>query len=184
MALWNTTIGQGSSRRTQGRITNIHVKESFGHVEFSVKIASPTTAEKEQIKGRIDAAIIQIKRGTDTLIEGFIEDVQLGADYVQYTGRSFLILLGYSTASETGTDGKTEAEFTDKEGNYIIETLIDDYCQNKDPEVYSSIQLRDIYGANVVYNGDVKFHGKKVYQIVREMCQSYGKDLWSSYVLA
>lgn len=180
MALWNTTIGQGTSRRTQGRITNIRVKESFGHIEFSVRIASPTTTEKEQDKGRIDAAIIQIKRGTDVLIEGFIEDVQLGADYVRYTGRSFLILLGYSTASETATNGTTEAEFTDKEGNQIINTLIYDYCHSKDPEVWSSVQLRDIYGANVVYTGTVKFHGKKVYQIVREMCQSYGKDLYSA----
>lgn len=179
MALWNTTIGQGSSRRTQARITDIRVRERFGHIEFSVRIASATTAERAQVKGRVDAAIIQIKRGTDILIEGFIEDVKLGGDYIQYTGRSFLILLGYSTASETDTSGKTEAEFSNKTGNHIITKLIDDYCYTKDPEIYPSISLKDIYGVNVIYEGDVKLHGKKVYQIVREMCQSYGHDLWS-----
>jgi hypothetical protein len=182
MALWNTTIGQGTSRRTQGRITNIRVKESFGHIEFLVRVARPTTAEKEQDKGRIDAAIIQIKRGTDVLIEGFIEDVQLGADYVQYTGRSFLILLGYSTASTTSSGGVTEAEYSGKSGNYIIEDLISKYCTIKDSEVSTSISLKDIYGVDVEYVGDVKLHGKKVYQIVREMCQSYGHDLWSSTI--
>ena len=182
MALWNTTIGQGSSRRTQARITNIDITESFGHIQFSIKIVSPTTDEKNQDKGRIDEAIIQISRGTDTLVEGFIEDVKLGADYVQYSGRSFLVLLGYSTASRTSDDDDegTEAEYSNKSGNYIIIDMINRYCMTKDTEVRPSVSLKDIYDVDVEYEGDVKLHGKKVYQIVREMCQSYGHDLWSS----
>jgi hypothetical protein len=131
----------------------------------------------------MDSAIIQIKRGTDILIEGFIEDVKLGGDYVQYTGRSFLVLMGYSTASKTissGGNGRTEAEYSNEKGDYIIEELISRYCTTKDSEVTSSVSFTDIHGDDVVYKGDVKLHGKKVYQIVREMCQSYGHDLWSS----
>ena len=180
MTLWNTTIGQGGTRITQERITDIRVKENFGHIDFSVRIASPTTAERAQAKGRMDTAIIQIKRGTDVLVEGFIEDVKIGADYVQYTGRSFLVLMGYSTASTTSDSGVTEAEFSNAYGYTIIANLITNYCTDKDSEVTSSVSLTDIYGANVKYEGDVKLHGKKVYQIVREMCQSYGHDLWSS----
>ena len=75
MALWTTTIGQGGTRITQARITDININESFGHIDFSVVIANPTTAERTQPKGRMNSAIIQIKRGTDVLLEGFIEDV-------------------------------------------------------------------------------------------------------------
>ena len=74
----------------------------------------------------------------------------------------------------------TEAEYSNSHGHTIINDLITKYCITKDPEIKTSISLTDIYGVAVKYEGDVKLHGKKVYQIVHEMCQSYGHDLWSS----
>ena len=155
-------------------------------MDFSVTVKNTTDAESAQAKGRIDAAIIKIDRRSDVVAEGFIEDVEEGADYVTYTGRSFIILTGYSTASATtggADDADTEAEFKDDEGNDIIEYLIDNYCTTKDSEITRSISLTDVAGDNVVYGGDVTLHGKKVYQIVREMCQSYGHDFWSTTTL-
>ena len=179
--LWKVYIGQGGSRFIQQRVTNIRITESFGNVNFSVTIKSPTEAERNQVKGRMDNSIIQIVRGTRILVEGFIEDVESGGGYVRFTGRSFLILTGYSTASTTAqSSGETEAVYKDKSGNYIIENLITKYCVTKDSEIQHSISLKDINGVDVEYKGEVKLHGKKVYQITREMCQSYGYDLWST----
>jgi|LGVF01.1.fsa_nt_gb hypothetical protein len=179
---WTVTIGQSDDPigiRTQDRITNIVVTEEFALATFSVTIKNPTAEERAQSTGRVDSAIIRIKRKSDTLIDGFIEDVESGPDYVRYTGRSFLVLLGYSTSSNTSNKGKTDAEFKDKEGTYIIRKLISEYCTKKDGEIYPSVSLKDIHGEPVVYEGNVKLHGKKVYQIVKEMCQSYGHDLYA-----
>jgi hypothetical protein len=173
MTLWTVKIGQGGSQRTQARVTTIRVSESFGHTEFEVTIDNPITSERTQAKGRIDAAIIQIKRGSDILVEGFIEDVEGSGNYVRYTGRSFLVLLGYSTASKTDSSGNTEAEYDDDTGKTIIDDLIATYCYTKDAEILKYVTFPDTYGSKVT------LHGKKVYQIVREMCQTYGYDLWS-----
>ena len=180
MSLWKVYIGQGGSRFLQPRIVNIKITEMFGNVNFSVTIKSPTEAERNQVKGRMDTAIIQIVRGTTVLVEGFIEDVESGGGYVRFTGRSFLILTGYSTASSTATNGKTEAIYEDQYGYDIIEDLIIKYCGDKDHEIRYLISLKDITGNDVEYKGEVKLHGKKVYQIIREMCQSYGHDFWST----
>ena len=64
MSLWKVYIGQGGSRFLQPRIVNIKITEMFGNVNFSVTIKSPTEAERNQVKGRMDTAIIQIVRGT------------------------------------------------------------------------------------------------------------------------
>lgn len=170
---WTVVIGQ-TGADPQERVSNITVTEEFGMVDFSVTITSPTLAERNHFKGRRDAAIIQISRGSDVVAEGFIEDVEYGSGYVKYTGRSFLILLGYSTASETTQGGDTEAEYRDKTGGQIIESLIDAYCMDKDSEITRNITFTD------EYKGLVKLHGKKVYQIVKAMCQTYGYDLWST----
>lgn len=178
---WIVNIGQEDDLigvRTQDRITNIRVMEEFGNVEFSVTIKNPIISEKSQPKGRIDAAIIQIKRRSGMVVEGYIEDVEDGGDYVTYSGRCFLVLMGYSTSSSTDKNsGETDAEFSNSSGETIITSLISDYCTSKDSEITSSITFDDIY------EGDVKLHGKKVYQIVREMCQSYGYDLWMTTIL-
>ena len=171
--LWTVKIGQGGSQRTQARVTNIRVSEGFAHTEFEVTIDNPITSERTQAKGRIDAAIIQIKRGSDILVEGFIEDVEGSGDYVKYTGRSFLVLLGYSTASKMTAGGDTEAEYDDDTGKTIIDDLIATYCYTKDAEILKYVTFPETYG------GKVTLHGKKVYQIAREMCQGYGYDLWS-----
>ena len=181
--VWTVRIGQADDPAgiiTQERITAIRVTEEFGLVEFSFTIKNPTAGERTHVKGRMDSAIVQIKRNTDVLVEGFIEDVESGGDYVTYTGRSFIILMGYSTGSTTATSGHTEAEYSNSDGCDIIEDLIELYCETKDDEIRHSVSLKDIYEENVEYGGDVKLHGKKVYQIVREMCQSYGHDLWST----
>ena len=170
---WTVTIGQ-TGADPQVRISDIIVTEEFGMVNFSVTIMEPTTAERNHFKGRKDAAIIQIKRGSDVIAEGFIEDVEYGSGYVTYTGRSFLILLGYSTASTTTDKGITEAEYENNAGKTIIEGLINTYCTIWDGEIVRDITFPDEYG------GLVKLHGKKVYQIVKEMCQMYGYDLWST----
>ena len=170
---WNVVIGQ-TGADPQDRISNITVTEEFGMVDFSVTITAPTLAERNHVKGRIPEAIIQISRGSDVVAEGFIEDVEYGSGYVKYTGRSFLMLLGYSTASKTSKNGETEAEYTDDTGAHIIESLINKYCIFRDPEL-----IHDITFPNM-YKGLVKLHGKKVYQIVKEMCQTYGYDLWST----
>ena len=171
--LWNVIIGQGGSQRIQQRVISVNVNEEFAHTSFEIIIDNPTTAERSQFKGRKDDAIIQITRGSDILIEGFIEDVEGGGSYVKYSGRSFLILLGYSTSSETGTGGDTAAEYEDDAGVSIINDLITTYCATKDPEITKFVTFPEIYG------GKFGLHGKKVYQIVREMCQMYGYDLWS-----
>lgn len=173
---WEVRIGQ-TGADPQARVSNVTVTEEFGMVNFSVTITEPTLEERNHFKGRKDAAIIQITRGTDVIMEGFIEDVEYGSGYVTYTGRSFLILLGYSTASKTSGSGDTEAEYDNilgNEGAYIIRDLINKYCTKWDSEIVRNITFPDIYG------GTVRLHGKKVYQIVKEMCQMYGYDLWSS----
>jgi len=173
MTLWTVKIGQGGSQRTQARIISIKVIERFAHIDYVVRINNPTISERTQSKGRIGTAIIQIKRGSDILVEGFIEDVEGGGDYVEYSGRSFLVLLGYSTASTTSSGGYTEAEYEDDSGKTIIDDLINRYCYSKDPQIAKYVVFTESYG------GKIPLHGKKVYQIVREMCQSYGYDLWS-----
>ena len=183
---WTVKIGQFgdvTGVRTQERVTSIRVTEGFSLVDFSVTVKNPTNDERTQTKGRIDAAVIQIKRRSDVLVDGFIEDVENGADYVRYTGRSFLVLLGYSTESGTDSHGKTAAEYDNAGGNYgamVIEHLINEYCSPYDAELTHSISLKDKNDDDVVYGGIVRLHGKKVYQIIREMCQSYGHDLWST----
>lgn len=170
---WQVVIGQ-TGADPQERVSNITVTEEFGMVNFSVTITSPTLAERNHFKGRKDEAIIQISRGSEVVAEGFIEDVEYGSGYVTYTGRSFLILLGYSTSSETSSGGVTDAEYENDIGQVIIEDLINKYCTVKDNEIVRNITFPDKYG------GFVKLHGKKVYQIVEEMCQMYGYDLWST----
>ena len=173
--LWEVKIGQGGSIRTQDRVTHISVTNDPFMQSFSVTIENPTWTERIQSKGRIDAAIIQIKRGSEILIAGFIENCEGGADTVTYSGRSFLVLLGYSTSSETDDSGNTKAEYENATGASIITNLIGDFCVTKDAELtYTDITFTETYG------GTVKLHGKKVYQIVKEMCSSYGKDIWSS----
>lgn len=170
---WKVVIGQ-TGADPQERVSNITVTESLGMVDFSVTITAPTLAERNHFKGRRDAAIIQISRGSEVVAEGFIEDVEYGSGYVKYTGRSFLILLGYSTSSETSDQGETQAEYEDDDGQDIINDLILRYCIERDSEIVRNIVFPDKYG------GTVKLHGKKVYQIVKEMCQMYGYDLWST----
>ena len=174
---WTVRIGQSddpSGIRTQVRVTNIQITENFAHKDFSITITKPTTSERLQVKGRIDSAIIQINRGSEILLEGFIENVENGSEYVTYYGRSFLVLLGYSTSSETDNSGNTKAEYEDDSGGDIISNLITNFCYTKDAELtYTDITFTD------TYDGIVKLHGKKVYQISKEMCSSYGKDLWS-----
>lgn len=184
--MWTVTIGQLDDPvgvRIQERVVNIRVTESSSMLDFSVTVKNPTADERIQPKGRIDSAIICIERRGEVVAEGFIEDVESGADYVKYTGRSFLVLTGYSTSSKTTrSTGKTDAEYSDDCGYEIIESLISKYCAPNDNanEIGYNISLKDINGEDVVYGGEVKLHGKKVYQIIKEMCQSYGHDLWSS----
>jgi len=174
---WTVRIGQEDDLagiRTQVRVTNIQINEEFGHKDFSVTITKPTSSERLQVKGRIDSAIIQINRGSEILLEGFIENVENGSEYVTYSGRSFLVLLGYSTSSETDNSGNTKAEYENATGSSIITNLITNFCYTKDAELtYTDITFTE------TYDGIVKLHGKKVYQIVKEMCSSYGKDIWS-----
>ena len=172
--MWSIKIGQGGTIRTQNRIVHVSVSNDPFMQSFSVTVENPTWTERTQAKGRINDAIIQIKRGSEILIEGFIENCEGRADSVTYSGRSFLVLLGYSTSSETESGGATKAEYPDKTGAYIIDDLIDNFCVTKDAELtYTDITFTETYG------GIVKLHGKKVYQIVKEMCSSYGKDIWS-----
>ena len=181
--MWTVKIGQFNDPtgvRTQERVTDIRVTQSSTTLDFSVTVKNPTADERAQAKGRIDSAIIRIERRSEVLVEGFIEDVEFGANYVRYTGRSFIVLTGYSTSSLTDSSGKTEGEYNNDIGEEIIESLISKYCRPKDNEINYAISLKDVDGMDVRYGGDVKLHGKKVYQIVREMCQSYGHDLWSS----
>ena len=172
---WIVTIGQGGSIRTQDRVVDVRVMEEFAHKEFVVTVQKPTQTERDQAKGRIDNAIIQIKRGSDIYVEGFIEDVELGQDIVKYSGRSFLVLLGYTTSSLTdGTSGATEAEYTGATGANIINDLINTFCVPNDAEItHTDVTFTEVYG------GEVKLHGKKVYDIVRNMCIDYSKDLWA-----
>ena len=181
---WTVKIGQGGSIRTQKRVAEITVNEDWAHSDFSVTVQNPTSSERTQAKGRIDASIIQIKRGSEILIEGFIEDVENGENYVRYTGRSFLVMLGYSTNSITASSSpyNTNAEYSDDTGATIISDLIQKFCYyvdgdtgtTRDSELtYSDITFTETYG------GDVKLHGRKVYDITRDMCNMYGKDLWS-----
>lgn len=173
--LWNVNIGQSTTPvRTQNRVVYIRIHEKFGYKECTVRVKNPTSSERNQVVGRIDNALITIKRGSTILFEGFIEDRENGDDYVEYFGRSFLILLGYSTSSTTDDSGDTKAEFENDTGQTIIETLITDYC--KDPEIGFAITFPQEYG------GDVPLHGKKVYQIVSNMCKEYGYDLWATSV--
>jgi len=172
---WTVRIGQGSNIRTQDRVVDVRVTEEFAHKEFTVTIQNPNDTDRAQAKGRIDDAIIEIKRGTDTLIEGFIEDVEKGHNVIRYSGRSFLVLLGYTTSSETSSDsGDTEAEYNDDNGNTIITDLIGSFCYPHDNELtYTDIDFTE------TYMGEVKLHGKKVYDIVRNMCIDYSKDLYA-----
>ena len=172
--MWEVKIGQAGNIRTQGRVTNISVTNDSSMQSFSITVKNPTWVERQQARGRIDDAIIQIKRGSEILIEGFIENVEGGADYVTYSGRSFLVLLGYSTSSETDGSGNTKAEYSNAAGSSIISSLLSNFCVTKDAELtYTDITFTE------TYDGEVKLHGKKVYQIVKEMCSSYGKDIWS-----
>ena len=174
MALWVVKIGQGATIRTQDRVVDIRVTEKFAHTEFVVTVQNPTSTERSQAKGRINNAIIQIKRGSDILVEGFIEDVEKGADFVKYIGRSFLILLGYTTSSETASGGTTKAEYEDDTGVTIINDLINSFCVPHDAEItYTDVTFAE------TYDGIVKLHGKKVYDIIRNMCIDYSRDLWS-----
>ena len=133
---WTVKVGQGSNIRTLKRISNITVIEEWAHSSFSITIQNPTNEDRDQPKGRIDDAIIQIKRGSEILLEGYIEDIEKGPNYVKYTGRSFLILLGYSTSSETDKETqKTKAEYTNEYAKDIIEDLIENYCYTKDSEL-------------------------------------------------
>ena len=171
---WTVTIGQGAGIRTQQRVVDIQVIEEFAHKEFVVIIQKPIQIERDQAKGRVDAAIIQIKRGSDILIEGFIEDVEKGHDIIKYSGRSFLVLLGYTTSSETASGGATEAEYEDDTGVTIINDLINSFCVPHDAEItYTDVTFAE------TYDGIVKLHGKKVYDIIRNMCIDYSRDLWS-----
>ena len=172
--LWKVKIGQGINQRIQDRIINISITHDSFMQSFSIIIKNPTWVERSQSKGRIDDAIIQIKRGSEILIEGFIENVECGADNIILSGRSFLVLLGYSTSSETDDSGNTKAEYENATGSSIITNLITNFCYTKDSELtYTDITFTE------TYDGVVKFHGKKVYQIIKEMCSSYGKDIWS-----
>jgi hypothetical protein len=171
---WVCRIGQGGSIRTQDRVVDVRVTEEFAHQEFVVTIKNPTATDRAQAKGRVDAAIIEIKRGSDTLIEGFIEDIEKGPNTIKYIGRSFLVLAGYTTSSLTSSGGVTEAEYTDKTGAFIIDDLLDTFCYPNDNElVYTDLTFADTYG------GEVKLHGKKVYDIIRNMCIDHTKDLWA-----
>jgi hypothetical protein len=144
--MWQVKIGQAGSIRTQSRVTQISVTNDPFMQSFSITIENPTWVERTQAKGRIDDAIIQIKRGSEILIEGFIENVEGGADTVTYTGRSFLILLGYSTSSETDDGGNTKAEYPDKTGAYIIDNLLDNFCVTKDAELtYTDITFTETF---------------------------------------
>jgi hypothetical protein len=178
---WVVRIGQGGSIRTQDRVVDVRVTEEFAHQEFVVTIKNPTATDRAQAKGRVDAAIIEIKRGSDTLIEGFIEDIEKGPSIIKYIGRSFLVLTGYTTSSLTdGTSGVTKAEYTDKTGAFIIDDLMDEFCYPNDNElVYTDIIFKDDADVDIVYGGEVKLHGKKVYDIIRNMCIDHSKDLWS-----
>ena len=174
MALWQVKIGQDATIRTQDRVVDVRTTEKFGHSEFVVTVQNPISTERSQAKGRINNAIIQIKRGDDILIEGFIEDVENGADFVKYIGRSFLMLLGYTTSSETASGGATEAEYEDDTGVTIINDLINSFCVPHDAEItYTDVTFAE------TYDGIVKLHGKKVYDIIRNMCIDYSRDLWS-----
>jgi hypothetical protein len=127
---WICRIGQEDDPigiRTQDRVTNITINEEFGHKDFSIIIKNPTSTERNQSKGRIDSAIIEIKRGSEDLIVGYIEGVENGVDYVKYSGRSFLVLLGYSTSSETDDSGNTKAEYKNATGSFIIINRINIY---------------------------------------------------------
>lgn len=174
---WTVRIGQaddGAGIRTQNRVSEIHVLEEFAHKNFIITITKPTDAERTQNKGRIDSALVEIKRGSEDLIVGYIESVENSCDFVKYSGRSFLVLLGYSTSSETDDGGNTKAEYENATGSSIITNLIGDFCITKDAElIYTDITFTE------TYDGIVKLHGKKVYQIVKEMCSTYGKDLWA-----
>ena len=178
---WTVKVGQGTNIRTLKRISNITVIEEWAHSSFSITIQNPTNKDRDQAKGRIDDAIIQIKRGFEILLEGYIEDVEKGPNYVKYTGRSFLILLGYSTSSETDKETqKTKAEYTNEYAKDIIEDLIENYCYTKDSELnYNDIIFKDESNNDIEYNGTLKLHGKKVYDIICDMCNMYAKDIWS-----
>ena len=178
---WTVKVGQGSNIRTLKRISNITVTEEWAHSSFSITIQNPTNEDRNQAKGRIDNAIIQIKRGSEILLEGYIEDIEKGPNYVKYTGRSFLILLGYSTSSETDkSTGNTKAEYTNDYAKDIIEDLIENYCYTKDSELnYNDIIFKDESNNDIEYNGTLKLHGKKVYDIICDMCNMYAKDIWS-----
>lgn len=174
MTLWSVTIGQsGTPVRTQDRVSYIKINEKFGFKEVTIRVTNPTSAEQTQFTGRKDASIVVVKRGTETIFEGFIEDRENGDNYVEYYGRSFLVLLGYSTASTT-VGNETEAEYENDDGKYIIEDLIDKYCVEQDAEISHSIVFDQVYG------GKVTLHGKKCFQIISSMCKEYGKDLWST----
>jgi len=171
---WTVTIGQGASIRTQDKVVDVRITEEFAHKEFVVTVQKPTQAERDQAKGRINNAIVQIKRGSDIYIEGFIEDVELGQDIVKYSGRSFLVLLGYTTSSEASGTGDYEAEYNDADGETIIDDLINTFCLPNDAEItYTDVTFTETYG------GEVKLHGQKVYDIIRNMCIDYSKDIWS-----
>jgi len=178
---WTVNVGQGTGIRSLKRISNITVVEEWAHSSFSVTIQNPTAEDRNQAKGRIDDAIIQIKRGSEILLEGYIEDVEKGPNYVKYTGRSFLILLGYSTSSETDkTTQETKAEYTNESAKDIIKDLIKNYCYTKDSELtYTDIDFTDDDGLDIEYKGTLKLHGKKVYDIICDMCSMYAKDIWS-----
>jgi hypothetical protein len=171
---WRIKIGQGASIRTQARVVDVVVTEEFAHQEFVVTIKNPSATDRAQAKGRVDAAIIEIKRGSDTLIEGFIEDIEKEGNTIKYIGRSFLVLTGYTTSSLTSDAGVTEAEYDDETGATIIDDLLATFCYPNDNElVYTDLTFTEVYG------GEVKLHGKKVYDIIRNMCIDYTKDLWS-----
>ena len=176
---WTVRIGQaddGAGIRTQVRVTDIRVTEEFAHKDFSVTVRSPTDAERTQNKGRIDSALIEIKRNTEDILVGYIESTENGTNYVTYSGRTFLVLMGYSTSGETDSGtGVTKAEYDGDTGAFIIDDLMDEFCFPKDGElVYSDLTFTEVFG------GEIKLHGKKVYQIVQEMCNMHGKDLWST----
>jgi hypothetical protein len=183
MALWSVLIGSGGTQKTQDRVVDITVDEEFGIQKFTVIVKTPLASERSQAKGRIDDALIQIIRGSTTLLDGFIEDVESGADYVKYTGRSFIMMLGYSPNSETdGTSGDTKAEYSGDTGAVICDDLIDEFCHHVNGSATvrdSTLTYSDITFSEV-FDGEVKIHGaQKVYDVIKNMCYMYGKDVWS-----
>ena len=183
MALWTCKIGTGGSQRTQERVVDLTIGEEFAHSDFSITIQNPISTERTQARGRLDSCVIDIVRGSTRRFTGFIEDVENGSDYVKYSGRSFLTMLGYSPNSETdGTSGDTKAEYSGQTGAVICDDLIDEFCHHVNGGVTvrdSTLTYSDITFAET-FDGEVKIHGaQKVYDVIKNMTQMFGKDLWA-----